>query len=275
MAGPLVGSSDSGWAVWGGTHNGTGCVGTAGAGTGTYGESNSGIGVHGVSSGNGFAAYFDGYVVIHGDLDVQAGRKSFKIDHPLDPKNRYLVHNSVESSEMKNVYDGVAQLDEDGTVSVDLPEWFEALNGDFRYQLTAVGGAAPNLHVAEEVSQNRFRIAGGEGGMKVCWQVTGARKDPWAAANPFEVEQEKPQEERGRYLQPDLYDAPKEQRVTIGLPVEDEGLRQMMSHEPSQPPQIPQPTGFAAPGFVNRLEDEHRQQIDELKREIEGLKQRR
>jgi hypothetical protein len=97
--------------------------------------------------------------------------------------------------------------------------WFEALNGDLRYQLTTVGGSAPNLHVAEEFSESRFKIAGGQEGMKVCWQVTGSRKDPWAAANPFEVEQEKPEEERGRYLDPSLYDAPEEQRVTLG-PVE-------------------------------------------------------
>jgi len=175
--------------------------------------------------------YFDG------GIKVVNGLKPFTIDHPLDPQNKYLVHTSVESSEMKNVYDGVAQLDKEGAAWVELPEWFEALNGDFRYQLTAVGGAAPNLHVAEEVSENRFKIAGGEEEMKVCWQVTGTRKDPWAAANPFEVEQEKREEERGRYLEPGLYDAPEEQRVMIGPPI---------------PPEA--------------VEEEHRRQIDELRR---------
>jgi hypothetical protein len=124
------------------------------------------------------AGYFSGRVTVSGDLTVQNGNKTFKIDHPLDPKNRYLLHNAVEAPERKNVYDGVAQLAEDGTATVDLPEWFEALNGDFRYQLTAVGGAAPNLHIAEEIYENRFKIAGGEAEMKVCWQVTGTRKDP-------------------------------------------------------------------------------------------------
>jgi hypothetical protein len=150
-----------------------------------------------------------------GGIAVVNGAKNFKIDHPLDPENRYLVHTCVESSEMKNVYDGVARLDADGAAWVELPEWFEALNGDFRYQLTAVGDSTPNLHVAEEVSENRFKIAGGEEGMKVCWQLTCSRKDPWAAANPFEVEQEKPEEERGRYLEPSLYEAPEEQRINI------------------------------------------------------------
>jgi len=79
-----------------------------------------------------------------------------------------------------------------------------------RYQLTALGGAAPNLHVAEEISENRFKIAGGDEGTKICWQITGSRKDPWAVANPFEVEQDTREEERGRYLDPSVYDAPDE-----------------------------------------------------------------
>jgi hypothetical protein len=60
-------------------------------------------------------------VDVNGDLTV-TGNKPFKIDHPLDPQNKYLLHNVVEFSERKNVYDGVAQLDEDGAAWVDLPE---------------------------------------------------------------------------------------------------------------------------------------------------------
>lgn len=48
-----------------------------------------------------------------------------------------------------------------------LPEWFETLNRDFRYQLTAVGAPGPNLYVAEEISGNHFKIAGGQPGAKV------------------------------------------------------------------------------------------------------------
>jgi hypothetical protein len=213
----VFGHSESGFGVHGATTNNRGVFGH-GLGdrdpVGVWGESDNGVGVVGVSA-NGTAGHFNGFVEVLGDLEV-GGNKAFKIDHPLDPENKYLLHNSIESSERKNVYDGLAQLDEEGVASVDLPEWFEALNGDFRYQLTAIGGAAPNLHVAEEISENRFRIAGGEGGMKVCWQVTGSRKDPWASANPFVVEQEKPEEERGLYLEPGLYDAPEEQSVITG-----------------------------------------------------------
>jgi hypothetical protein len=242
-----------------------------------------GIGVFGRTYPyGGRAGYFDGSVIVNGDLTVQNGNKLFKIDHPLDPQNKYLLHNAVESSERKNVYDGVAQLDEDGSAWVDLPEWFEALNGDFRYQLTAVGAAAPNLHVAEEIYENRFRIAGGEAGMRVCWQVTGSRKDPWAAANPFEVEEEKSPEDRGHYLQPDLYNAPEEQRVRIG-PMEEERLRQMPPG-PEPPPQTPQmPSGpepppqgpQMPPSFVLDMYEENRQQINELRRQIEELRRQR
>jgi putative peptide zinc metalloprotease protein len=128
------------------------------------------------------------------------------------------------SSEMKNVYDGVEQLDEDGAAWVELPEWFQALNKDFRYHLTAIGGAAPELHVAEEIADNRFRIAGGKAGMKVCWQVSGIRSDGWTEANPMVVEEEKPEEERGRYLDPSLYGAPEEQRIGRAIPGSEEAI---------------------------------------------------
>ena len=182
---------------------------TATLGDGLSGEASSfGAGVRGVNMGTA-----GGPGVVGSGVNGSGVSRDSRIDHPLDPKNKYLLHNAVESSERKNVYDGVVRLDKDGAAEVELPEWFEALNGDFRYQLTAVGGAAPGLHVAEEISANRFKIAGGEEGMKVCWQVTGSRKDPWAAAHPFEVEQEKREKERGRYLDPSLYNAPEEQRV--------------------------------------------------------------
>jgi hypothetical protein len=128
------------------------------------------------------------------------------------------------------------------------------------------------LHIAEEISENRFKIAGGEAEMKVCWQVTGTRKDPWAAANPFEVEQAKAREEKGRYLEPSLYDAPEEQRVR------EPGI----GEEPPQPPPFPLSPSFEAPqasemppsfGFGSL--EEFRQQIDELRGQIEELRQRK
>jgi hypothetical protein len=245
-----------------------GVVGTSQTGTGVRGESSGpdGVGVFGWGKSGAKAGIFQGAVEVRGNLTVVNGNKPFKIDHPLDPQNKYLLHNAVEAPERKNVYDGLAQLDEDGTASVDLPDWFEALNGDFRYQLTAVGRAAPNLHVAEEISENRFKIVGGEGGMKVSWQVTGTRKDAWAAANPFEIEEAKPQEERGGFPQPPQVPQPRgfEPPTAPAMPPGVSAL----AFEPPTAPAIP--PDVAAPGF-GRVEEEYRRQIDELRGQIEGL----
>ncbi|HKD13920.1 MAG TPA: hypothetical protein VKE71_05170 [Candidatus Angelobacter sp.] len=127
-----------------------------------------------------------------GPLNKQAG--SFKIDHPLDPDNKYLLHSFVESPDMMNIYNGVAVLDSRGKAVVTLPDYFEALNKDFRYQLTCIGGAAP-VYVAQEINDNRFLIAGGKPGLKVSWQVTGIRHDAYANAHRIPVEVEKTVEE--------------------------------------------------------------------------------
>ena len=244
-----------------------------GRGGGLYG-----IGVLGTLDppGQGWAGYFEGNVRVTGNLVKGGG--GFSIDHPRDPANKYLNHSFVESSQMTNFYDGIVTLDEDGTAWVDLPEWFEALNGDFRYQLTAVGGAAPNLHVAEEIYENhRFKVAG-KARTKVCWQVTGSRKDAWAAANPIKVEEEKRPEDRGRYLHPHLYNAPQEQRVWLAS-MEDESMR-MMRQGPPQPPEMP--SGFKPPqapemppGYVFEMKAEHERAVNELRKQIEELRRSR
>jgi hypothetical protein len=162
-------------------------------------------------------------VKITGNLEKAGG--SFKIDHPLDPANKYLCHSFVESPDMKNVYDGVVVLDNKGKAEIELPDWFGILNKDFRYQLTAIGAPGPNLYIAEKISEattsnkdkdnnSRFKIAGGTSGMEVSWQVTGIRKDPWANAHRIQVEEDKPDKERGYYLHPDLYRQPEENGIS-------------------------------------------------------------
>jgi hypothetical protein len=170
------------------------------------------IAILGRARGQGHVAgRFEGKVEIVGTLSKSAG--SFKIDHPLDPQNKYLSHSFVESPDMMNVYNGNVVLDGQGKAMVTLPAYFEALNGDFRYQLTAIGAAAPNLHVAQEISGNSFRIAGGTPGLKVSWQVTGIRQDAYAKANPIVVEEDKLAEERGSYLQPEAHGQPTEKGI--------------------------------------------------------------
>jgi hypothetical protein len=158
-----------------------------------------------------------GGLSVGGDLNVTGtvskGGGSFKIDHPLDPANKYLSHSFVESPDMMDIYNGNVILDAHGEAVIQLPNWFEALNRDFRYQLTAIGAPGPNLYVAEEVANNHFKIAGGRRGMKVSWQVTGIRRDAWANAHRIQVEEEKPVAERGYYLHPELFGAPREKGI--------------------------------------------------------------
>lgn len=145
------------------------------------------------------------------------GGGSFVIDHPSEPADKYLRHSFVESPDMKNIYDGVAVLDAAGEAVVELPDWFGALNRDFRYQLTCIGGHAP-VYVAEEVADGRFRIAGGRAGLKVSWQVTGIRQDAWANANRIVVEEDKPAHARGYYLHPEALGMPSGRSIHFARP---------------------------------------------------------
>lgn len=189
--------------------SGDGVRGTANGpnGNGVHGISNNGPGAYGVygESTSGYAGYFSGNLRVTGTLSKSSG--SFIIDHPLDPANKYLSHSFVESPDMKNVYDGIAVLDAEGRAGVELPDWFQALNRDFRYQLTCIGAFAP-VYVAEEIHDNRFEIAGGAPGQKVSWQVTGIRQDAYANAHRIVVEENKPAAEVGHYLHP----------VELGMP---------------------------------------------------------
>jgi|HubBroStandDraft_6_1064221.scaffolds.fasta_scaffold00022_90 hypothetical protein len=157
-----------------------------------------------------------GDVSIKGNLSKGGG--SFKIDHPLDPANKYLYHSFVESPDMMDVYNGLAKLDANGAVWITLPTYFEALNRDFRYQLTSIGRPQPSLYIAREISGNRFRISGGKPGGKVSWQVTGIRHDAYADANRIQVEVEKPPQEQGHYLHPELFGATAEQAIGVRVP---------------------------------------------------------
>jgi hypothetical protein len=170
--------------------------------------------------GSGFAQVFS--VDSNGDLTITGkltkGSGSFKIDHPLDPANKYLSHSFVESPDMMNIYNGVIVLDSIGEASVNLPGYFQALNSDFRYQLTAIGAPGPNLYVAQEISGNHFRIAGGKPGAKVSWQVTGVRQDAYAKAHRIQVEEEKPAQQRGHYLHPELFGATDKEAIGATRP---------------------------------------------------------
>ncbi|MEM4168183.1 MAG: hypothetical protein QXW98_07040 [Candidatus Caldarchaeum sp.] len=218
---------------WSDSDTGRGVFGWALSNTG------SGIGVEGWSNGNseaigvrgwaraltgttygvvGISDSFDGYGVFSMGDSAATGLKAFRIDHPLNPETHYLNHFCAEAPEPYNIYSGIVQLNERGEAWVQLPDYFEAINRDPRYVLTAVGAPMPNLHVAVEIQNNRFKIAGGAPNAKVSWEVKAVRNDRYVQQRGFRTVEEKPQEHQGRYLHPELYGQPRERGILFTLP---------------------------------------------------------
>jgi len=182
----------------------------AGAGSGVAAiNTTNGDGLY-ASSSSGLAGHFAGDVEVNGNLSKNGG--SFKIDHPLDPANKYLYHSFVESPDMMNIYNGRVTTDAEGNAVVQLPEWFEALNRDFRYQLTVIGQFAQAI-VGSEIANNRFTVRTDKPNVKISWQVTGIRQDAWANAHRIPTEQLKPANERGLYQHPELFGMPAEKSI--------------------------------------------------------------
>jgi hypothetical protein len=193
----LNGYNGPGLTGWGGVYPGNSggqgirALGGSGYGAGNVGgpgiDATGGEGKDGAA--NGPAGVFHGDVTVFGTLTKNGG--SFRIDHPLDPQNKYLSHSFVESPDMMNIYNGNIVTNDKGEAVIELPPYFEALNKDFRYQLTVIGTFAQAI-VAEKIKSNRFKIRTSAPKVEVSWQVTGIRQDAWANANRIKVEENKP-----------------------------------------------------------------------------------
>jgi hypothetical protein len=202
---------------------------TGGVNGDTYINAEAGSGVHiRVNSVEQLEAT-SGNISISGNLNV-SGNKNFRIDHPLDPANKYLFHAAIESSEVLNLYSGNVVLDASGEAVVQLPDWFEVINKNFRYQLTPIGAPGRDIYIAEEVSGGHFKIAGGKPNGKVSWQVSGVRNDAWEKAHPMVVEADKGAK-RGQYLTPELYGAPETARIGYMAPAP--GREKIVHHRPA------------------------------------------
>ncbi|GIV10594.1 MAG: hypothetical protein KatS3mg020_0085 [Fimbriimonadales bacterium] len=234
--------SIDGYGVWGQSTNTAGGVGVYGTavgstGTGVYGnalasagqntgvlgrtDSPQGRGVVGLSAATtgvnygvlGRAESANGWGVFANGRLGASGTKSFQIDHPLRPETHFLNHFCIEAPEPYNLYRGVVTLDSQGEAWVTLPDYFESINREASYHLTPIGAPMPNLHVAIEIQNNRFKIAGGAPGKKVSWEVKAIRNDPWVQRYGYETEPEKPKAWQGHYLHPELYGQPREQSI--------------------------------------------------------------
>jgi hypothetical protein len=179
---------------------------------GGFGNSSTGDALFTYNQSGGYAAFFDGDVDVDGNLSKAGG--SFKIDDPIDPANKYLYHSFVESPDMMNIYNGNATTDAQGSAVVQLPEWFETLNRDFRYQLTVIGQFAQAI-VASKVSNHQFAIKTDKPNVEVSWQVTGIRQDAWANAHRIPLEVPKAERDRGLYLHPELFGASADKNIGL------------------------------------------------------------
>jgi len=136
-------------------------------------------------------------LTVLGTLSKSSG--TFKIDHPVDPYNKFLYHSFVESPDMMNIYNGNITTNSNGEVTVELPDYFESLNVEFRYQLTVMGDFAQAI-IADEITGNQFKIKTDKPNIKVSWQVTGVRNDTYAKENRVVPVVEKPAEQKGTLL---------------------------------------------------------------------------
>lgn len=161
-----------------------------------------GMAVNGGTNINSNNSNINGNLNVSGTLSKASG--SFKIDHPLDPENKYLYHSFVESPDMKNIYDGTVITDKNGKATISLPAYFGALNKDFRYQLTCVGVFAQAI-VFKKIHNNQFLIKTSKPNVEVSWQVTGIRNDSYAKKHRIVPEVEKEENAKGKLLYPDSY----------------------------------------------------------------------
>lgn len=157
-----------------------------------------------------------GGVQVTDDLDVTGtlskGGGTFKIDHPLDPANKYLYHSFVESPDMMNIYNGNITTNSNGVAKVKMPKYFKALNKEFRYQLTVIGSFAQAI-ISKELNNNSFEIKTNNPNVKVSWMITGVRKDAWANENRV-IPEVKKTWEKGHYIHPRLYGASESKNIT-------------------------------------------------------------
>lgn len=213
---------------WSGSTSGTGVRGRANAASGgtfgVYGLSSStdGLGVYGLASATsgatagvlGEAFSPNGWAVYAAGRFGAGGTKSFRIDHPLDPENKWLLHYCSESPEPQNFYNGQVVTDADGYAWVELPGYFGAVNRDFKYQLTVVDDADADVFVLAKISKairdNRFQIRTSAPHTEVSWRVDAVRNDRWVQKYGAPVQPEKEGRERGKYQHPDLFGQPPE-----------------------------------------------------------------
>jgi hypothetical protein len=177
-------------------------------------------GIYGTTSApastNHYAGYFSGKIYA---TSGTFGTKPFTIDHPLDPENKVLRHSSIESPDMMNIYNGNIITDSNGFATITMPDYFSALNKDFKYQLTVIGTFAQAI-IKQKMNNNQFVIQTNQPNVEVSWQVSGIRHDAVATKYPIIVEEEKSENNKGKYFEPEAYGQPRTKAISYDAKVE-------------------------------------------------------
>jgi hypothetical protein len=182
---------------------------------GTFGQAlhASGVtyGVYGrADSPNGYGLYTSGRF-------AAGGTKAFRIDHPLDPTGKYLMHYCTESPTPQNSYSGSIVTDGTGRAWVQLPDYFAEINANFKYQLTVVqddeSSQFVQVKVARRIQGNRFLIMSSAPNIEVSWRIEADRNDGFVRTHGAPTEVEKVGIEAGTYQHPEFFGASEERGI--------------------------------------------------------------
>ena len=92
--------------------------------------------------------------------------KTFIIEHPLD-ESKYLVHACLEGPEAGIYYRGKAIIENDESVTIQLPDYVEPLASNLSVQITPIysktKNVSKNVYETSEVENNQFTVYGKNG----------------------------------------------------------------------------------------------------------------
>lgn len=249
-------------------------TGAGGAGIGAYGFGGDFGVIGGTNGGNNLGLF--------STTDFAAnGTKAFLIDHPLDPANKTLRHFCIESDEVLNMYRGIIELGANGEAIIELPDYFDAININPSYQLTAIG-TATQPYVLSEISNNQFVVAGAPN-TKVSWTVHAQRNDPTIQYFNSTIDnyttnvRMKRPHEVGKYFTPEAYGQSKEQGIFYNAAREknyterEAMVKQQKSMTPSKEEVKP---ASNSKGNIEKQEDQ-KPAMSSIKERLEGTVSKR
>ena len=102
--------------------------------------------------------------------------KTFVINHPVN-EDKYLVHACLEGPEAGVYYRGKAEITDNESLVVNLPEYVDALASEFTVQVSTVydGVVKDNNLLTSEVKDNSFTVYGSN--RTFFWHVHGKREE--------------------------------------------------------------------------------------------------